>query len=220
MRNPFALIVVISLIVLSSVFASCSIAATGNPYSHVGSLKIAVVNNDEGASIEGVPGVDAAALAKQLNGQTQLNVGSLLEEALASDENFDWQIVDSTQGDAGLGSGEYVAEFVIPETFSREFLNVLSGSVERPVVEYWVNGKYSEVVAEGAEASAGVVGSVTNRVFTAVAATSLSDLVKNMASNLSSAGNAGSSAMKTGIDGAQRDVDTVSKLLDLRILCT
>lgn len=71
--NWVALIVVLALMILPSLYAWFNIKASWDPYSNTGGILVAVVNNDQGASYDG----------------KQVNIGNQLTDALKDNKKLD-----------------------------------------------------------------------------------------------------------------------------------
>ena len=211
LRNPLALVVALALVVLSSAYAWWSVAVTWEPYNQADNLKIAVVNEDAGMAIGDIKGI---RLSTRLDGSTQLDVGSMIVNVMQGDHSFDWQFVDAEQGKAGLESGEYYAQFVIPSNFTEDFLSVFSGSPLNPKIEYWVNEKRNGVALEVADAGAGVIDTVITRVLSTVIANSMTEIVTEVTNSLVGSTSTAQSQLQIGLNGAVRDVQSVSNGLD------
>ena len=98
---------------------------------------------------------------------------------------------------------------MIPESFTDDFLSVFSGNPVNPTIEYWVNEKYNAVAVEVTDAGAGVVDAVINRVFSAVVADAMSEIVKTVADDIVHVGGTVSAQTQSGLSGAESDLRTV-----------
>ena len=78
LKTPPALVVVLFLVVLPSIYTWYNVAGFWNPYDNTGALRVCVVNEDSGASSE-------------LTGQ--LDVGDQVIEGLKENDQLDWQFV-------------------------------------------------------------------------------------------------------------------------------
>lgn len=215
-RNPFALAVAIGIVLLPSLFAWYSVAAVWNPYSHLDGLKVAIVNEDRGVAAKDVnsQSIDATALAEMLDGEAELNIGDQLARTMQEDGGLDWQFVDAATAESGLASGDYYAEFILPESFTSDMVGVLTGGSERPVVEYWVNEKHGAATLGEADASVGVIDAVVNRVFSACVADTMAGIIDKAATDLVKTGSPVNSEMRTGVDGAKRDLKNAIEGVD------
>lgn len=123
---PQSLIIVLGILVTPALYTWLNILAFWNPYEATENLPIAVVNNDMGAS-------------STLTGQ--LNVGELVVEQLAQNEQLGWQFTDQDTANHKIRAGEVYATFVIPKTFSKDLIDIFSGQRRQPTIEYYVNEK-------------------------------------------------------------------------------
>ena len=226
-RTPLALLVALALVVLPSLCACYAIASLWNPYANSSVCKVALVNEDAGVPLSefsAATGTDAQVLAERFGSAESLNLGSLVEQAVQDDGTFSWQVVDAASADEGLATGEYYAEFVLPESFSRDMTGVFAGTLERPSIEYWVNGKYDSAAvaltssanqddSSGEASSTGVVDAVAGRVLSQVVSTAFTDTLKQVSANVLKAETTTASTTRTGLDGAQSDLDNVNLLL-------
>ena len=85
-------IIIIGLIILPSMYAWPNILASWDPYSHTNNIKVAVISEDEGATVEG----------------KNVNLGESLITNLKGNKNLDWQFVSSiTRGELKKATIEY-----------------------------------------------------------------------------------------------------------------
>ena len=121
--NWVALVVVIGLIILPSLYAWFNIKSSWDPYGNTKGIKVAVVNEDKGASYGG----------------KDLNVGDELITELSENDNIGWNFVDKEKADKGVRMGDYFASIVIPENFSDDLISVTSKNIKKPKLIYTVN---------------------------------------------------------------------------------
>ncbi|MCU9809045.1 YhgE/Pip family protein [Paraclostridium sp. AKS46] len=77
-KNPIALIIVIGLCIIPSLYAWINIKACWNPYENTSNVPIAIVNNDKGATLDGKP----------------LNVGNDVITELRKNKSIGWKFVN------------------------------------------------------------------------------------------------------------------------------
>ncbi|MCE5214229.1 MAG: YhgE/Pip family protein, partial [Methanobacterium sp.] len=97
--NPVVLIVMIVIVCLPSLYALVNISAAWDPYNGTSNMKIAIVDNDAGYTLQGVN----YKFGKNLS-----------DEIAANNTNFNWQFVDEQTARNGVKNGEYFAAFIIP----------------------------------------------------------------------------------------------------------
>ena len=200
LRNPFAFALVLCMIALSCAFAWYSIAAMWSPYQHTDTVRVAVVDNDEGENVKDIGDVD---------------VGALVVDALGRDKSFAWEPVDESTGRAGLESGEYYAAIILPPNFTREYTSTLrGGTMGEPSIEYWVNQKYNPLAIESTDASAGSVDAVIESTFTAIVSDVVKGLAQNGAQEKSDSASKSNSRAKSNLADAAKSIKNVSDSFD------
>ena len=140
-------IIIIGLIVLPSMYAWPNILSSWDPYSHTNNLKVAVISEDEGATVEG----------------KNVNLGESLITNLKGNKNLDWQFVSSKQqAENGVKIGDFYASIVIPKSFSSDITSITRGELKKATIEYTVNEKINaispKITNSGASALANTIG--------------------------------------------------------------
>lgn len=138
--NPVAIIIAAGLIILPSLYAWFNIAASWDPYGNTKGLKVAVVNNDKGASIDSIFDTDID--------DSSINIGEMVMDELRKNDKIGWQFVEGDAAIEGVQSGKYYAAVVIPEDFSQKISSVLTTNIERPVLQYYVNEKKNAIATK------------------------------------------------------------------------
>ena len=108
-----ALLIVVGVCILPSLYAWFNIAANMDPYVNTAGIKIAIVNEDSGAD----------------NEKLSLNAGNTIASNLKENDKLGWTFVARQEAIKGVKSGEYYAAIIIPEDFSSSLLSVLSGKI-------------------------------------------------------------------------------------------
>lgn len=131
-KHPAAIIIVIGLSFIPSLYAWINIKACWDPYANTGNLPIAVINNDEGAMLKG----------------KQINVGKDIVKNLKENKNIGWTFVDEWQGNYGLNEGKYYALIEIPSNFSRGLTSLTTTDPQKPNIIYKVNEKANAIATK------------------------------------------------------------------------
>ncbi len=139
-RNPVAIIISLGLMLIPALYAWFNIAAGWDPYANTKGLKVAVVNQDEGASIDNIFDTDID--------DSSINIGEMILDELRKNEQIGWQFVSRDEAIDGVESGKYYAAVVVPEDFSRKISSVLTSHIERPVLQYYVNEKKNAIATK------------------------------------------------------------------------
>ncbi|MED0968072.1 YhgE/Pip domain-containing protein [Bacillus paramycoides] len=133
-----AIVIVIGLMVLPSLYAWFNIKASWDPYGNTKGIQIAVSNQDVGSNLRG----------------KDINIGKEIVDSLKKDKNFGWKFVDEKQAIYGVERGDYSASITIPKDFSEKIATVLDENPQKPEIEYYVNEKVNaiapKITAKGA----------------------------------------------------------------------
>ena len=140
-------IIIIGLIFLPSMYAWPNILSSWDPYSHTNNIKVAVISEDEGATVGG----------------KNVNLGESLITNLKGNKNLDWQFVSSKQqAENGVKIGDFYASIVIPKSFSSDITSITRGELKKATIEYTVNEKINaispKITNSGASALANTIG--------------------------------------------------------------
>ena len=156
-KNPAAALIVSGLMFIPALYAWFNIAAGWDPYANTNGLKVAVVNEDKGASIDDIFETDID--------DTSINIGEMVMDELRKNDQIGWQFVESEDAMDGVESGKYYAAVVLPEDFSEKLSSVLTSNVERPVLRYYVNEKKNAVATKITNAGVQAVQKQINETF-------------------------------------------------------
>mgnify|MGYP004448073465 FL=1 len=128
-KNWVALIIIIGLMILPSLYAWFNIRASWDPYGNTGGIKVAIVNKDTGGNLK----------------DKFINVGEELVEKLKENTSLGWCFVSEEEGNNGVHTGKYYATIIIPEEFTSETLSIINNSIKRPTLIYKVNEKSNAI---------------------------------------------------------------------------
>lgn len=132
LKNRAALIIVIGLCVLPSLYAWINIYACWDPYGNTGNLPVAIVNNDEGAVFE----------------DKIINVGDRIVDEMKENTSINWYFVDDWQANYGLTNGQYYAMIEIPSNFSQRLTSLKTATPQKPMIVYKANEKLNAIAAK------------------------------------------------------------------------
>jgi len=127
--NWVAIVVVLGLMILPSLYAWFNIKSSWDPYANTKSISVAVVNKDKAAVFKG----------------QSINVGEELVNKLKINKNIGWKFVDEKEAEKGVKYGKYYASVMIPEDFSYKILSITRDKQEKPTLIYSVNEKSNAV---------------------------------------------------------------------------
>ncbi|RDB63868.1 YhgE/Pip domain-containing protein [Gordonibacter sp. 28C] len=150
LKVPPALVVVLALLVLPSVYTWYNVVGFWNPYDNTGNLRVCVVNEDAGGKSD-------------LTGE--LHVGDMIVDELHENTQLDWAFTDRDAAMRELESGESYAAFVIPENFTEQLLSLTTGDFTQPKLEYYVNEKAGPVAPKITDTGASTLDETINSTF-------------------------------------------------------
>lgn len=130
--NKVALVTVLVLMIIPSLYAWINIKACWDPYSNTGNLPVAVVNNDRGTAIQG----------------KEINVGDQVIDSLKENKSINWQFVDQWQGNYGVNEGKYYAMIEIPSDFSNSLTTLVTLNPKKPDIIYRCNEKANAIASK------------------------------------------------------------------------
>ena len=150
-NNVIALVVIIGISVVPCLYAWLNIAASWDPYSNTGNLKVAVASVDEGYEGSLIP--------------IEINIGDKVLSALRENTQMEWVFTTEEKATSGVKSGKYYAAIVIPKDFSNKMMSVFSEKVEKPEITYYSNAKENAIAPKVTDKGAGAVQRQVNEVF-------------------------------------------------------
>lgn len=171
-RNIFAAIITVGIILIPALYAWFNIDSNWDPYSNTKGIKIAVANMDEGSELDGL----------------KINIGGMIIEKLATNNQIGWQFVDRKQALEGVDDSEYYAALIIPEDFSKDMLSIANLDVKQPVIDYYVNEKKNAIAPKITNAGVNTVQLQVNEAFIETASSVLSSIVKNVSTKMEDQG--------------------------------
>ncbi len=150
LKTPPALVVIVALMVLPSVYTWYNVIGFWNPYDNTGNLTVCVVNQDAGGSSE-------------LTGQ--LNVGDRIVDQLHENTQLKWEFTDYDSAMEQVHTGTAYAAFVIPEKFTADLLTLTTGDFTQPKLQYYVNEKAGPVSPKITDTGASTLDETINSTF-------------------------------------------------------
>ena len=130
-KNVIAMIVIMGITVIPTLYAWFNISASWDPYGNTGELKLAVASDDEGYTGELIA--------------VKINMGDQILSSLHKNKQFNWVFTDSKSAQKGVKSGKYYAAIVIPKDFSQKMMSVFSSTTEHPDLTYYQNEKENAI---------------------------------------------------------------------------
>lgn len=196
-HNTAAMLIVIGVCILPSLYAWFNIAANMDPYVNTADIKIAVANEDVGAD----------------NEKMSLNAGNTIISNLKENDQLGWTFVNRSSAIEGVKSGEYYAAIIIPKDFSSSLLSVLSGKIKSPQLEYYINEKKNAIAPKFTDTGATTVQQEINDTFASVAAQTISEIIQGSAKDLTGDVNQLNIKINNNLADVKRNIAQYQKVL-------
>lgn len=210
LKNPVALIITLGVCIIPSLYAWFNILANWDPYKNTSDIQIAIVNQDEGATVGDMGHISA---------------GDMVVEELHKNKQLGWRFVKRSAAMDGVRAGHYYAAIVIPKDFTSTLAGVIGGKTAKAHIKYYVNEKENAVAPKVTDTGASTIESQINNTFAGTVAGVISDKLGDAAGKaLDGASGAGSSLqadiqtvrgslddLSGGIDDAGRSIDDARK---------
>lgn len=151
-RNVVALVVVMGLAVLPSLYAWFNILSNWDPYGpeSTSNIKVAVAYDDTGINISGM----------------DINISTNIVEALKTNDTIGWVFTDSTdEAIEGVWSGDYYAALIMPADFSKDMVSFLADNMTHPEIIYYTNQKKNAIAPKITDKAKTVVQQQVNATF-------------------------------------------------------
>lgn len=151
-QNVVAVVVIVGLCVLPSLYAWFNIFSNWDPYGpeSTSNLKIAVISEDQG---------------KEIAGQ-DINIGTDVLDGLRKNTSIGWCFPESRKAAMdGVYSGAYYAALIIPGDFTGNMISFIGGKVEHPKIEYYENDKKNAIAPKITSKAKSAVQEEVNSTF-------------------------------------------------------
>lgn len=151
-RNVVALVVVMGLTVLPSLYAWFNILSNWDPYGpeSTSNIKVAVAYDDTGVDIAGM----------------DINISTNIIEALKANDTIGWVFTDTTdEAIEGVWAGDYYAALIMPEDFSKDMISFLADNMTHPEIIYYTNQKKNAIAPKITDKAKTAVQQQVNATF-------------------------------------------------------
>lgn len=187
LKAPAALVVVFVLVVLPSLYTWFNVVGFWDPYGNTGNIRVCVVNEDEGATIESVG---------------ELNMGDQVVEQLRENTQLGWTFTDRETAMEEVNSGKAYAAFIMPSDFSYDVTTLLTGDFVQPKLEYYVNEKAGGVSTKVTDTGATTLDETINSSFVSTVSGVIADTLNSSISNAKESIDAGQTSVAGQLDKA------------------
>ena len=173
--NPAAWVIIFGLTFIPALYAWFNIIGFWNPYGNTKGITVAVANEDAGA--------DNAMMGK-------LELGDQIESTLKENHELGWTFLGKAKAMECVESGHCYAAIVIPRNFSENMAAVITGSGQRPTLEYYVNEKVNAVAPKMTDVGANTVDRQVNSAFVSTVSKAVTDTINTTNVQITQEGNA------------------------------
>lgn len=157
-RNPIAIVLMIALMVIPSLYAWFNIKALWDPYSNTSELPIAVYSSDAGTTFQ----------------SQDVEIGQQVIKNLHQNKQLGWRFVDSKKElTEGVKSGKYYAGIYLPKEFSSDLMSFTTGDIKKPKIEYYLNQKINAIAPKITDKGASSIQSEISTEFIGTASDTL-----------------------------------------------
>lgn len=182
-----------------ALYAWFNIAGFWDPYSHTSHIRVAVANEDEGATKDQIGTV---------------NVGAMLETQLKENDQLGWHFVSAQEARAEVERGDSYAAFVIPASFSRDLTGIVDGTYVKPNIQYYVNEKNNAVAPKITGTGATSLDRQINSAFVSTVAKVLSEKASEAGVSIADNADQKRSEVSTSVSEASAKLGSASQTLD------
>ncbi|MHA2789256.1 YhgE/Pip family protein [Corynebacterium sp. S7] len=202
-KVPKIWIIVIGVLIVPAMYAWINIGAFWNPYGNTQNIKVAVVNEDQGAN-------------NRLTGP--INIGDQVVNTLASNDQLGWQFMDKAEADYSLRRGDVYATIEIPSNFSGNLVSMFEGTYTQPTLIYHPNEKLSAIAPvitdNGANAIDTQITSVFKEQVAQAATTALRDAGVGLEGRIDDAENRAGATLGNTADSLASAQEEVTRIQD------
>ena len=195
---PAAWIVIIGLLFVPALYAWFNIVGFWDPYSNTGKIRVAVANEDQGAT-------------KDIIGF--INVGTTVENQLRANDQLGWYFVSADQAQKDVERGQAYAAIVIPSDFSQKLTGIVDGTYSKPNVQYYVNERNNAIAPKITGAGANTLDQQINSAFVSTVAQTLSAKISSTGRSISDILQSNRSDLKDKISAARDQLGEAEQTL-------
>ncbi len=193
--NSMAIILIVGVAVLPSLYAWFNIYANWDPYGSTGNMQVAVINADEGAEIENL----------------SICVGNQIVTNLKANDSIDWKFVSKEEALYGVKSGKYYAAVEIPENFSESLTSIVKSDFVQPKITYYANEKKNAIATKITDKVVATVQTQVNESFVTTVVDVLSEVFGIISDDVSVKDEHLFEQLSNQIDAAKISINSLEK---------
>lgn len=195
-KTPRVWVIILGVMITPALYSWFNIPGFWDPYENTGNIRVAVVNEDKGASST-VTGA--------------INVGNQVVEQLRKNHELGWQFMDVDTADRELKRGNVFASIIIPSSFSQDMVNLIQGQGHPAKLTYRANEKINAISPKITEQGATEIDGQISASFNKEIAKAVTEQVKQAGGDLQGRLD---SARANSADAFQHVADSVARSRD------
>lgn len=185
------LVSIIVMLFIPIMYGGFFLGSIWDPYGNTSHLPVAIVNDDEGAQLDG----------------TTLHIGDDLVENLKSNHDMGWQFVSADRARQGIEDGSYYMSLTIPKDFSQHATSISSPDPTKSTVEYILTPARNYVASLLTKQAAQQIAQTVSTSISKAYISAIFEHIATLQSGMSRAAN-GADALSTGSQVLSKGVDS------------
>lgn len=192
--KPHNIVVMIAVMCVPLLYAGMFLYGFWDAFGKTGNLPVAVINQDDGATIDG----------------EQLNAGSDLVDKLKKNKDFKWEFVTEKEAADGFKNNHYFMTVRIPSSFSKNATTLKNQQLKPANIAYRINRDYNFISGKMADAG---IRNLEMRVSNEITKTYAKSMYAQLDKLTGGLGDASKGA-KDLADGGKSEIDGLNQLKD------
>ena len=184
-ETPIRILAIAIAVVVSLCYGLVTVIAFSEMPDSVKDFHVAIVNDDEGAELDGEP----------------VNYGDIIMEEVEKNDSVRWEVCDQGELKEGIENTDYYFAFIIPEDFSEKVLSAKTGKPETAEIQYLSNMRKNFIASQ-------LTRSVKSEFENLVSQKISEEYAAGAFSSLAEAGD----GLETAADGSEKITDGLNTL--------
>lgn len=134
-KNKIKIVATLAVIIIPLLYTFSYLKAYWDPYGDLKNYHVAIINNDNGATLDG----------------NKVNYGNKTIDKLKEKTEIGFDFVDKNTAEHGLKYDKYFASIEIPNDFSKKIVEAKDGSAVAPTINFVSNNKKNYIATKISE---------------------------------------------------------------------
>ena len=131
-KKPKIMVVMLGVALIPALYNVIFLSSMWDPYGKLSDLPVAVVNQDQKASLYG----------------QDLSIGSDMVQDMKKNAALDFHFVDADQAEKGLEKGDYYMVVTLPKDLSANAASILSNQPKQVTIHYQTSSGHSFIASK------------------------------------------------------------------------